>query len=115
MRYFDIQSPALDATRLMFKELESDKRASKIDLGIGIYRDEKGEAPVFKAVKKESVDILIAKCSRAVVDLNRSRNSIDNDMFNGVVIFGQPDEKKMRSYGLGVFPKIISNKSIFKT
>ena len=52
MRYFDIQTPVIDATRLMFKELESDKRTSKIDLGIGIYRDEKGEAPVFKAVKK---------------------------------------------------------------
>ena len=52
MRYFDIQLPTLDATRLMFKELESDKRTSKIDLGIGIYRDEKGEAPVFKSSKK---------------------------------------------------------------
>ena len=30
MRYFDIQTPALDATRLMFKELESDKRALKL-------------------------------------------------------------------------------------
>ena len=37
------------------------------------------------------------------------------DRFNGVVIIDQPDEKKMLSYGLGVFPKIISNKSIFKT
>ena len=52
MRYFDIQKPTLDSTRLMFKELESDNRTSKIDLGIGIYRDENGEAPVFKAVKK---------------------------------------------------------------
>ena len=60
-------------------------------------------------------DIFIAECSRAVVDLNRSRKSIDNDMFNGVAIIGKPDEKKMLSYGLGVFPKIISNKSIFKT
>ena len=70
---------------------------------------------ILKLIRKESVDILIAKCSRAVVDLNRSRKSIDNDMFDGIVIIDQPDEKKMISYGLGVFPKIISNKSIFKT
>lgn len=70
---------------------------------------------ILKLVKKENVDILIAKCSRAVVDLNRSRKSVDNDMFNGTVIIGQPDEKKMISYGLGVFPRFISNKSIFKT
>ena len=91
------------------------KKYIKLDLDkirkIEDYQSDK----ILKLIKKESVDILIAKCSRAVVDLNRSRNSIDNDMFNGVVIIDQPDEKKMLSYGLGVFPKIISNKSIFKT
>ena len=65
MRYFDIQTPALDATRLMFKELESDKRTSKIDLGIGIYRDEKGEAPVFKAVKKAETSLLQNEVSKS--------------------------------------------------
>ena len=46
MRHFDIQKPKLDSTRLMFKELESDNRTSKIDLGIGIYRDEKTLEPI---------------------------------------------------------------------
>ena len=48
MRHFDILNPNLDSTRQMFNELENDLRSSKIDLGIGIYRDERGEAPVFK-------------------------------------------------------------------
>ncbi len=65
MRYFDIQTPAVDSTRLMFKELESDKRTSKIDLGIGIYRDEKGEAPVFKAVKKAETKLLQTEVSKS--------------------------------------------------
>ena len=52
MRFFDIPDIILDSTRQMFKELENDPRDSKIDLGIGIYRDENGLAPVFKAVKK---------------------------------------------------------------
>ena len=60
MMYFDIADPIIDSTRQMFKELENDLRPSKIDLGIGIYRDEKGEAPVFKAVKKAE-EILIKK------------------------------------------------------
>ena len=51
MRFFNIPKPSLDSTRQMFIELESDKRTSKIDLGIGIYRDENGLAPVFKSVK----------------------------------------------------------------
>ena len=65
MKYFDIESPPLDATRLMFKDLESDKRSSKIDLGIGIYRDEKGEAPVFKAVKKAETSLLKTEVSKS--------------------------------------------------
>ncbi len=91
------------------------KKHIKLDLDkirkIEDYQSDK----ILKLIKKESVDILIAKCSRAVVDLNRSRKSIDNDMFNEIVLIDQPDEKKMISYGLGVFPKIISNKLIFKT
>ena len=91
------------------------KKYIKLDLDkirkIEDYQSDK----ILKFIKKENVDFLIAKCSRAVVDLNRSRKSIDNDMFNGVAIIGQPDEKKMLSYGLGVFPRFISNKSIFKT
>ena len=51
MRFFDISEPLLDSTRQMFKDLENDTRDNKIDLGIGIYRDEYGLAPVFKAVK----------------------------------------------------------------
>ena len=91
------------------------KKYIKLDLHkirkIEDYQSDK----ILKLIKKENVDFLIAKCSRAVVDLNRSRKSIDNNMFNGVAIIGQPDEKKMLSYGLGVFPRFISNKSIFKT
>ena len=63
MRHFDILNPTLDSTRQMFSELENDLRSSKIDLGIGIYRDERGEAPVFKALivflSKLSVSITI--------------------------------------------------------
>ena len=60
-----------------------------------------------------SADIIIAKCSRVVVDLNRSRNAIDEDMFIDRVNNCQIDEKKMISFGLGVFPKIIFNENIF--
>jgi aspartate aminotransferase len=51
MRFFDVSEPLLDSTRQMFMDLEKDSRDNKIDLGIGIYRDEYGLAPVFKAVK----------------------------------------------------------------
>ncbi len=91
------------------------KKHIKLDLDIIRKIEDYQSDKILKLVKKESVDILIAKCSRAVVDLNRSRKSIDNEMFNEIITIDHPDERKMISYGLGVFPKTISNKSIFKT
>ena len=68
---------------------------------------------IIKLIEKDSADFLIAKCSRAVVDLNRSRKAIDKNMFNQIILNSHVDEKKMISYGLGVFPKIILNENIF--
>ena len=65
MRFFDIPDIILDSTRQMFKELENDPRDSKIDLGIGIYRDENGLAPVFKAVKKAEKKLFESELSKS--------------------------------------------------
>ena len=65
MRFFDIPDIILDSTRQMFKELENDPRDSKIDLGIGIYRDENGLAPVFKAVKKAEKKLFESEVSKS--------------------------------------------------
>ena len=65
MRFFDIPDIILDSTRQMFRELENDPRDSKIDLGIGIYRDENGLAPVFKAVKKAEQKLFESELSKS--------------------------------------------------
>jgi len=65
MRFFDIPDIILDSTRQMFRELENDPRYSKIDLGIGIYRDENGLAPVFKAVKKAEKKLFESEVSKS--------------------------------------------------
>ena len=69
---------------------------------------------IIKFVSKDAADIIVAKCSRAVVDLNRSRKAIDNNMFKKLILYSNADEKKMISYGLGVFPKLIQNENIFR-
>ena len=68
---------------------------------------------ILNFINLNSADIIIAKCSRVVVDLNRSRNAIDDNMFIDKVSNGQIDEKKMISFGLGIFPKIIFSENIF--
>ena len=68
---------------------------------------------VLEFLEPKSADIIIAECSRAVVDLNRSRKAIDNSMFDKVYEKGIIHEKIMLDYGLGVLPKKISNKPFF--
>ena len=68
---------------------------------------------ILNLVSKDSADVLISRCSRAVIDLNRSRKAIDNNMFSEIFEKKNIDEKKMIEFGLGVFPKTISNNEIY--
>ena len=70
---------------------------------------------ILDQIDEQMADIIIAQCSRAVVDLNRSRNAIDHSMFNQVFEHELVSEKQMIKYGLGVFPNKIFGKTILKT
>ena len=65
-------------------------------------------------IQEHMADIIIAQCSRAVVDLNRSRNAIDHSMFTQVFDHNTVSEKQMIKYGLGVFPNKIFGKTILR-
>ena len=69
---------------------------------------------ILDKIDGEMADIIIAQCSRAVVDLNRSRNAIDYSMFTQVFEHEPVSEKQMIKYGLGVFPNKIFGKTILK-
>ena len=68
---------------------------------------------ILNLISKDSADVIIAQCSRAVIDLNRSRKAVDNNMFSEIFEKKNIDEKKMIGFGLGVFPKSISNNQIY--
>ena len=70
---------------------------------------------ILDKIDEHMADIIVAQCSRAVVDLNRSRNAIDHSMFNQVFEYNTVSEKQMIKYGLGVFPNKIFGKTILKS
>ena len=70
---------------------------------------------ILDQIDEQMADIIIAQCSRAVVDLNRSRNAIDYTMFSQVFEHEPVSEKQMIKYGLGVFPNKIFGKTILKS
>ena len=78
---------------------------------IGDYQSNK----ILDQIDEQMADIIIAQCSRAVVDLNRSRNAIDHSMFTQVFEHEPVSEKQMIKYGLGVFPNKIFGKTILKS
>ena len=69
---------------------------------------------ILDKIDEQMADIIIAQCSRAVVDLNRSRNAIDHGMFSQGFEHEPVSEKQMIKYGLGVFPNKIFGKTILK-
>ena len=60
-------------------------------------------------------DILIAECSRAVVDLNRSRQSLDDSMFYSKIKTTPHEEVLLIKSGLGVIPSKCYTEEIFKS
>src|SRR5579859_1725191 len=53
--------PLLSLSRLY----EQDRRASKLDLGVGVYRDERGRTPVLAAVKEAEARLLESQATKA--------------------------------------------------
>ena len=60
-------------------------------------------------------DFFIAKCSRVVVDLNRSRKSLDSSMFNSKLETIPNEEILLIKSGLGVLPSKCYSEKIFKS
>ena len=48
----NLQAMPADAILKLIAEHENDTRVEKIDLGVGVYRDERGQTPVLGTVKK---------------------------------------------------------------
>lgn len=59
-----VQQPP-DSLLSLIKMVREDRRASKIDLGLGVYRDESGDTPVLKAVKHAEVQLATRQSTKS--------------------------------------------------
>lgn len=53
-----------DALLGLMTAYRADERADKFDLGVGVYKDEKGETPILSAVKKAEAKMLAAQTTK---------------------------------------------------
>lgn len=60
-----LQPQPADALLALIKLHDADSRADKIDLGVGVYRTDKGETPVFAAIKAAEQRLVDGQDSKA--------------------------------------------------
>lgn len=61
----DLQPQPPDGLLALIRAFHEDPRADKIDLGVGVYRDESGNTPVFRAVKAAERRLLEGQTTKA--------------------------------------------------
>lgn len=76
----DIQSPPIDPILSLSAAFREDNRAEKVDLGIGVYKDENGQTPIMSAVKKAHQLQLTEQQTKAYVGL------AGNEVFNQSIV-----------------------------
>jgi aromatic-amino-acid transaminase len=63
----DLELRPPDPLLKLIKAYRDDQRAEKIDLGVGVYRDESGETPIMAAVKDAERKLLAAQTTKTYV------------------------------------------------
>ena len=64
-----LKVPKPDAIIALMQAFAADTRTDKIDLGVGVYRDEDGRTPVMAAVKAAEAQILVSQDSKSYLSL----------------------------------------------
>jgi aspartate/tyrosine/aromatic aminotransferase len=64
-----LTAPAPDAILQVMQMFRDDPRADKVDLGVGVYRDDNGNTPVMRAVKAAEAHILQSQDTKSYVAL----------------------------------------------
>lgn len=64
-----LPQPKLDGIIALMQDFADDPRMGKIDLGVGVYRDEAGRTPVMQAVKQAEAHIVATQESKTYLSL----------------------------------------------
>ena len=85
-----LTQPAPDPILGIAERFAADPSASKVDLGIGIYKDKFGKAPVLYCVKRAEAWLLDQQDSKAYL------SSAGNELYNACTIATRPGHARSR-------------------
>lgn len=89
-----IQPLANDPILQLSRLFSEDKRADKIDIGVGVYQNEKGETPVMKAVKEAEQRVWQKQTSKKYLTLEG--NAAFNRAIGALVMGDAVEQSRMR-------------------
>lgn len=73
-----LSAPPVDGLLATMSRYKSDARISKIDLGVGVYRDEQGQCPIMRTVKTAEARLLAAQSSKSYLGVAGDQGFIDH-------------------------------------
>ena len=89
----NLKAQPADAILRLISEYQNDSRPQKIDLGVGVYRNEKGETPILTSVKRAEKMLLAEQESKTY--LGSGGDPVFNDLIQGL-IFGADNAQHER-------------------
>ena len=91
----DLPTPKAPKILQLLQDFSRDSRKNKIDLGIGVYKDETGITPVLKTVKKAETILLAEQKTKAYIGL--AGDPIFCDLASDLVIGDVVDRKRINA------------------
>lgn len=87
--FSSLVEPKPDALHGVMAKFQADQRPHKMDLGVGVYRDELGHSPVMKAIKAAEREILeneVSKSYLGLVGVSQFIDGMTGLLFNGAML-----------------------------
>ena len=91
----DLPTPKAPKILQLLQDFSRDSRENKIDLGIGVYKDETGITPVLKTVKKAETILLEEQKTKAYIGL--AGDPIFCDLASDLVLGDVIDKKRINA------------------
>lgn len=86
--------PPPDALHAVMEKYAEDLRVSKMDLGVGVYRDQTGHSPVMRAIKEAEKNLILSEDSKSYGEL-KGRSDFIQAMKS--LVFGTDDSMELAS------------------
>jgi aromatic-amino-acid transaminase len=112
MARFNLPEPKADPLLELIGRYRADTRQNKIDLGVGVYRNDNGETPVLAAVKAAEAKLHSDQNSKSYLGLTGDADFVDA---YGKVIFGQCDHSVSGAQAPGGSGALRLAAEVFKT